>query len=553
MPPTPDPSTLRNPSPFPPHPLIHLRAGRVRKSVFGKPIESAMYKIPLSGPVTINPLGIDTDEHAFELHGGLDKALLHYSSAHYPAWKAELPGSAHLCNVGAFGENLNSECMDETNVCIGDRISIGDVIVEVSESRWPCYKLNHRFEVKDMAKRAQTLFRVGWMYRIIVPGVVMPGSMITLLDRPNPEWTVARIMFYLYHVQDSVAHMQEIVRLESLGSATKEIFQKRLDKGVSEDQDSRMFGDEAQAMDSWNDYRLVEKRRETSQVTAFVFETVEEPKEVFPVEPGSHVRLKLGGKLVRAYSVVGGTNQRVELGIALAEQSRGGSQFLHEQANIGDIFTVSNITPSFSLAENADHHIIIAGGIGITSFLAGLQWLQDKGKSYELHFAVAEEVPFQSYFSQLGVNATIYNKSCGQRLDLDSIIGKAGRSTHIYTCGPQRLMDAVFATAKESGLSDEQVHFEQFVVTSSGDPFTAELRESKKTVEVRGNQSLLDALKAAGMDIDSSCEVGHCGTCRVTVCGGRVEHKGTGLLESEKESMMLSCVSRGVGQIVLDL
>jgi MOSC domain-containing protein YiiM/ferredoxin-NADP reductase len=550
MPPTPDPSTLQNPPPFPSHPLIHLRAGKVKKGVFGQPIESAIYKIPLSGPVEITLLGIPADEHAFEEHGGVDKALLHYSSRHYANWKNELPGSSHLFSPGAFGENLHSECMDETNVCIGDRIAIGDVVVEVTEPRAPCYKLNHRFEVKDLAKRAQTLFRVGWMYRVIVPGTIKPGDMIHLLERPYPEWTVARIMYYLYHDKDNLEHMQEIVGLEKLGLAVKRVFQKRLDKGEAEDQNGRMFG---VPMDGWSEYRLAEKRRETSQVTAFVFEAVEDPKEIMPVEPGSHVRLKLGGKLVRAYSVVGGTNRRFELGIALAEQSRGGSKFLHEQTHIGHVLTVSKLTASFPLAENADHHIIIAGGIGITSFLAALQWLQDKGKSFELHFAIAKEVPFEKHITKLGANATIYNKSRGERLDLLSVIGRAGKKTHVYTCGPQRLMDAVFATAKTTGLPDDQVHFEQFVVTTSGDSFTAELRESKKTIEVGGTQSLLDALKAIGMDVDSSCEVGNCGTCRVNVCAGRVEHKGTALLESEKEGTMLSCVSRGVGRIVLDL
>ncbi|KAF2786865.1 3-chlorobenzoate-3,4-dioxygenase reductase subunit [Melanomma pulvis-pyrius CBS 109.77] len=550
MPPTPDPSTLQNPPPFRPHPLLQLRAGKVKK-VFGKAIESAIYKIPLSGTVTITPLGIPSDEHAFEQHGGVDKALLHYSSRHYSAWKNELPGSAHLFSVGAFGENLYSEEIDEMTVCIGDRISIGEVLVEVSEPRAPCYKLNHRFEVKDMAKRAQTLFRVGWMYRIITAGEVKPGDMITLVERPYPTWTVARIMYYLYHVKDDVERMKEIVDLSLLGFATKGIFQARLDKGVAENQDGRMFGDEA--MDAWNEFQLVEKRRETSQVTAFVFEALDEPKEIVPVEPGSHVRLKLGGKLVRAYSVVGGTSKRFELGIALAEQSRGGSKFLHEQTQRGDVLTVGKITASFPLAQDADHHIIIAGGIGITSFLAALQHLQESGKSYELHFAVAEEVPFKKHIAALGANAIVYNKSRGQRLDISDIVSRAGSNTHLYCCGPQRLMDGVEAAAKQCGVPDSAVHFEQFAVTTSGDPFTAELRESKKTIEVGGTQSLLDALRAVGMEVDSSCEVGNCGSCRVNVCGGRVEHKGTGLMESEKEGMMLSCVSRGVGHVVLEL
>jgi len=472
MPPSPDPSTLQNPVPFRPHPLVHLRSGRIKKSVFGKQMESAIYKVPISGPTEITPLGIPSDEHAFEQHGGVDKALLHYSSRHYTSWKAELPGSAHLFNVGGFGENLNSDEIDEMTVCIGDVISIGEVVVEVSEPRAPCYKLNHRFEVKDMSKRAQTLFRVGWMYRIIKTGQVRPGDMISLIERPYPEWTVARIMYYLYHEKENVERMKEMVDLPPLGFAVKKLIGKRLAKGVTEDQDARMFGGDVEAFDAWSEYRIVEKRRETKQVTAFVLEALQEPNKNAPVEPGSHVRLKLGGKLVRAYSVVGGTLGRFELGIALDAQSRGASKFMHEEAKVADVLTVGKMTASFPLAPDADHHIIIAGGIGITSFLAALHYLQESHKSYELHFAVTEEVPFQKRIIALGAKAKVYNKSLGQRLNLNDVVSRAGPNTHIYCCGPQRLMDSVEAIGDALNIPDSSIHFEQFSITTSGDPFS---------------------------------------------------------------------------------
>jgi ferredoxin len=153
----------------------------------------------------------------------------------------------------------------------------------------------------------------------------------------------------------------------------------------------------------------------------------------------------------------------------------------------------------------------------------------------------------------LGPNATIYNSAKGNRMDLKDILAHADDRTHIYTCGPARLMDAVSATAKDLNIPDTLIHTEQFTVTTSGDPFTAELKQSKKVIEIGATQTLLDALKEVGMDVDSSCEVGNCGTCRVDICEGRVEHKGTGLLDEEKCGAMLACVSRGIGRIVLDM
>ncbi|RAR12375.1 3-chlorobenzoate-3,4-dioxygenase reductase subunit [Stemphylium lycopersici] len=552
-PPPPDPDSLKNPPPFAPFPLIQLRAGKIKKALWNGKIESAIYKGPLTGPIIISELGIATDEHAFHMHGGPDKALLHYCTSHYDEWKKELPASDHHFKPGAFGENLFNKEVSEKNLCIGDRLAIGDIIVEVSEPRGPCYKLNHRFEVNDMAKRTQTLLRTGWMYRVMKTGAIAAGDMISLLERPHPEWTLARVMYYLFIETNNVEMMKEIVQLSQLGWDVKGKFQARLDKGVAEDQNSRLFGGEDDKMDTWNEYRLVEKRKETKTVMAFAFEALDNIPDTLPVEPGSHVRLKLGGKLVRAYSVVGGTSKRFELGIALDPASRGGSKFLHEQTNIGDIVTVGRITASFPLAKEADRHIIVAGGIGITAFLAAFKYLQDAKQKFHLHYAVAEEVPFAAQIAALGSNATIYNRSKGQRLDVSNILTKADNQTHIYTCGPTRLMDAVVDTAKSYGIPESSVHIEAFTVATSGDPFTAELKQSKKTVEVGPTQSLLDALKAVGMDIDSSCEVGNCGTCKVDVCSGRIEHRGTGLQEEEKEGSMLSCVSRGVGNVVLDL
>jgi MOSC domain-containing protein YiiM/ferredoxin-NADP reductase len=549
-PPPPDPDTLKNPPPFAPFPLNTLRAGKVKK--FG-PFQSAISKAPLAGPVEITVDGIKSDQHAYPPHISPDKALLHYCTKHYDEWKKELPASEPLFKPGGFGENLFSAEVSEKNLCIGDRIAIGNVIVEVSEPRTPCAKLNHRFEVKDMAKRTQTLLRTGWLYRIIKPGIVQAGDMVRLLERPYPEWTVARIMYYLFIDRKDSEMMKQIAELPPLGWEVKDKFKARLATGMAEDENARMYGGNEVKMDLWSEYRLVEKRQETSTVKAFVLEAVDDVPSPVPIEPGSHVRLKLGGKTVRAYSVVGGDSKRFELGIALSSESRGGSKHLHEQAKVGDILTVGRITTSFPLVADADEHIIIAGGIGITAFLPAFKYLQQKKQKFHLHYAHGGEVPFVSQINSLGPDATIYDKTRGQRLDVSAIISRTQDGSHIYTCGPERLMDDVVVTAKNQGVPDSSVHLEQFTVTVGGDPFTAELKESKKTIEVGATESLLDALRAIGMDIDSSCEVGNCGTCKVDVCSGKIEHKGTGLLESEKSDTMLSCVSRGVGTIVLDL
>ena len=555
-PPPPDPSTLVNPPPFAPFPITPLRAGKIRPA-FSKPgMTSAIHKRPLPFPASITLAGVAGDEHAYVPHRAADKAVHQYSAAHYARWAAELPGSAAHFAPGAFGENVCSAAVDETGVCIGDRVAVGDeVVLEVAEPRNPCYKLNHRFQVRDMAVRVQTLLRTGWLYRVIRPGTVHEGDMVRLVERPHPQWTVARLSYYLYLDVNNREMMEEMAALPQLGEEIRDRLQRRLKKGMVEDQLGRLVGLKEEMMDTWADYKIVDKRKETKSITAFVFEAVEkmQEKDIEVVGPGSHVRFKLGGKLVRAYSVVGGTSQRFEVAVALESSSRGGSKYLHETANVGDVLTVSRITASFPLIESADRHILIAGGVGITAFLAATNYLQQKNLAYELHFAVADEVPYAARIEALGTNAKTYSKAKGQRMDIKSILSRADPRTHVYCCGPTRLMDGVSESANSLSIPPSSVHFEAFTVTTSGDPFSVELKRSGKSLEVGPTQSLLDALRDAGLDIPSSCEVGNCGTCRVEVCGGRVEHQGTGLLEEEKGEAMLTCVSRGVGRIVLDM
>lgn len=138
-------------------------------------------------------------------------------------------------------------------------------------------------------------------------------------------------------------------------------------------------------------------------------------------------------------------------------------------------------------------------------------------------------------------------------MDVQAVLEKAGENTYIYCCGPQRLMDAVTSSAKELSVPENHVFFEAFTADASGDPFSVELALTKKNIEVPSCKSLLDVLKEVGLDIESSCEAGSCGTCRVPLKSGSVEHRGSGLMEGEKGDSMLACVSRGVGRIVLDL
>jgi ferredoxin-NADP reductase len=465
------------------------------------------------------------------------------------------PGSPELIKPGGFGENLVVAEIDENDVCIGDVIQIGEgVLVAVCEPRQPCFKLNHRFKVKDMSRRAQDSGRTGWLYRVLKEGFIRAGDEMVLIQRPNPAWSIRRVQHYLYRELKNEDAMAELVELDGLGQAIRNLFVNRLKKKM-ENQLGRLTGGEDESFVGWSNYKVSEKSNETSRILSLVFEAEIASEKPKPALPGSHIRIKLGEDLVRAYSVVSGNQNRFELGVALNDTSRGGSKYIHQTLKAGDSFSVSEITTIFPLQESSDRHIFIAGGIGLTAFILAAQECEERGWEYHLHYLVwyTKDIAFKKYLSKFDANMTIYDKSIGKSCDLATILRKADSLTHVYCCGSQRLMDDVKQNAKICDLKDEQIHFEAFAVETSGDPFMACLQRSKKRVKVEGRQTLLEALRDTGMDVSSSCEVGNCGTCRVDVLVGRIEHRGSGLMDWEKAGSMLSCVSRGIGEISLDI
>ncbi|KAF2666019.1 PK beta-barrel-protein domain-containing protein-like protein [Microthyrium microscopicum] len=534
--------------------LREIRTGRI-KPAFNLPNPTAIFKTPVSGPIKVGPLGLQGDQQSFKDHGGIEKALLQYCSAHYEDWEREIPESKSLIGPGGFGENLVCDAVDETSVCVGDVVRIGrTVLVAVTEPRQPCYMLNHRFKCKDMSLRAQESGRTGWLYRVLREGYIEAGDEMVLVARPNPDWSIRRVQHYLYKDMKNEEAMKELVVLDGLGEAIKKLFANRLRKQMENFAD-RLVGGEEEFSGAWADYVVAQKTYENARILCVVFEAKKPLKEPEPALPGSHVRVKLGGDLVRAYSVVSGNDNRFELGIALSDKSRGGSAYIHDALQVGDNLSISTITSSFPLHPAADRHVFIAGGIGITAFIAAAKQCEEKGWLYHLHYLIRNtaDMSFKRYLSELGDNCTIHDKSINQICDVEKILRKTDSLTHVYCCGSQRLMDDVKQKAKANGMNDENLHFEAFEVDASGDPFAACLQKSQKTVKVRGTQTLLDVLRDSGFEVPSSCEVGNCGTCRVSVLKGRVEHRGTGLEDWDKSNAMLSCVSRGIGEIVLDI
>jgi MOSC domain-containing protein YiiM len=175
--------------------LLMVDALLTGKPAFIAPdVLSAMGKTPRAGPVRIGWLGLEGDAQADPVnHGGHDKAVHLVPQDHYPWWRSEIGDHALLDAPGAFGENLATRGETEKGLCLGDRFTLGSALLEISHGRQPCFKLNHRFGRRDVLAKAVASGRCGLYLRVIREGEAQAGEIMTLVERPLPDWSIQRV------------------------------------------------------------------------------------------------------------------------------------------------------------------------------------------------------------------------------------------------------------------------------------------------------------------------------------------------------------------------
>lgn len=204
---------------------------------------SAIDKRPAPGPWRIGVLGLAGDAQAEKKHhGGPDKALHHYAFDHYAAWREEIGDAPLLRAPGAFGENLSTTGWTEETVCLGDVIRFGSALLQVSQGRQPCFKLNLRFDRKDMSRAVQETGRTGWYYRALEEGVAQDGDALELTERPCPDWPLARLTALLYRDTRDRDGLAEMAALPQLAGNWRALAQRRLDSGKVENWSARLYG-----------------------------------------------------------------------------------------------------------------------------------------------------------------------------------------------------------------------------------------------------------------------------------------------------------------------
>ena len=278
-------------------------------------------------------------------------------------------------------------------------------------------------------------------------------------------------------------------------------------------------------------------------------------KKLAPFSPGSYVGVKIPQKQKtrrNSYSLCSSPYKTsfYDLAILLDNNSRGGSQYLH-QIEVGVELDTELPKNNFYLNSLANKYILIAGGIGITPLLSMLIYLSRSNTPVELHYAAKspEECAFYEFLQQqYRDRVKFYFSKKGDRLEPTQILQNQPLGTHLYLCAPHSLMQDCRSTAQALGYPSSAIHQELFgaVKTQKVKPFTAVLARSNQEIEVSPDKTLLEALEAAGIAANYSCRAGGCGACEVKVIEGEIEHLDSYYSTEEKaeQDRILTCVSR---------
>lgn len=284
---------------------------------------------------------------------------------------------------------------------------------------------------------------------------------------------------------------------------------------------------------------------------------------------GSHIDVYLPGDIVRQYSLCNdpAETHRYQIAVLRDPASRGGSAAVHDALLEGRTLAISAPRNHFALAHAAPSHLLLAGGIGVTPILCMAERLAATQAAFEMHYTSrsAERMAFADRIRNSAFAARVHlhfdDGAAEQRLDIAAVLAAARPGAHLYVCGPKGFMDAVLAGARALGWAEERLHWEFFAGADAGPrgddgSFEVRIASSGRVIPVAPDQTVVQALSDAGVEIMISCEQGVCGTCLTRVLEGEIDHRDAYLTPEEQAAndQFTPCCSRARSAcLVLDL
>jgi ferredoxin-NADP reductase len=303
------------------------------------------------------------------------------------------------------------------------------------------------------------------------------------------------------------------------------------------------------------------------------FELVDpQGRELPRFQAGSHIDVMVPGFATRQYSLCNDPRERMRylIGVLRLDDGRGGSKGMHNVVRAGDSILISSPHNHFALDESARRHLLIAGGIGITPIMAMIERLKAIGADFTLHYCARSpaHMAFRERLAPLhDTGQAIFYYDDGdptKGMRVGDVLRGREDGTHLYYCGPAGLMQAI--AQQTDGWPTAAVHREYFApppvspsvhagaVQGELGEFSVRLARSGQEYRVPPGRSIVEVLRGAGIECNTSCEAGVCGTCRTRYFEGTPEHHDFVLSDEErKEYVMICCARAASGTLVLDL
>ena len=287
--------------------------------------------------------------------------------------------------------------------------------------------------------------------------------------------------------------------------------------------------------------------------------------DLTPFSAGGHIDVFLHDGLVRQYSLMNDPkdHNRYQFAVLLENQGRGGSAFVHQSLRVGDVIEVSHPRNNFEVVEGASSHVFVAGGIGITPFVSMAHHCRHNAIPMKLYYCARapETTAFVEHLTSLfGENMLVHydGGDPSKSIDLTKLVASEPNA-QLYCCGPRGLMTSLAEAVDLHGGSLITEDFNPVgakadAKASKDGDFTVELLRSGLTVDVGEGQTIVEALKAVNVDVETSCEAGVCGTCVVDYLQGEPIHNDVVLMPDEQKTSVALCVAGCKSKkLVLDL
>lgn len=346
------------------------------------------------------------------------------------------------------------------------------------------------------------------------------------------------------------------------------------------------------AWQSWNpetDEELIcrEVRLETHDVKTFVLSAAE--PRLFHYSPGQFFTfdLTIGGSRINRCYTIASAPTRPHLVSITVKRVPGGpvSNWLHDTVRPGTCLRATGPLGSFTCDEHpAAKYLFLSAGSGITPLMSMARTHDDLASEADIVFVHSARTPadiiFRDEIALMHRHRSNFRAAtiCEEDAPGERWTGYRGRLSlpmlrlivpdllerTIFTCGPASYMAAVRAMLGEAGFDMVGYHQESFAfaelaqdtptVAPNVDGFTIEFAKSRRSISCASGTKILDAARANGIRLPSSCTKGLCGTCKSRLLCGTVEMQHAGGIRQREidQGMILLCCSRPTSDLVIE-